>query len=140
MAWLAGLIEGEGTIIFTQKNSVALTIFMTDEDVLRQCQKVTGAGTVRGPYQDKRGTSRQPIWKWSVAKGSHVEALLTAIYPRMGRRRKIRIEAALERLSHLRGKERCQQGHENWRLDARGRRYCRDCATIAQRLRRSGEK
>lgn len=139
-AWLAGLLEGEGTIVFTSVNSIALTIFMTDEDVLRRCHEFTEAGMVTGPYQNKKRPTHKPLWKWSVTKGAHAEAILIAIYPWMGIRRQARIGAALERLAGSRGRERCQQGHNNWRLDRGGKRYCRDCASIAQRLRRVAAK
>lgn len=135
-AWIAGLFEGEGSIVFAQKNSVVVTIFMTDEDVVRRCGALVGAGTVRGPYTDSKRPTNKPMWKWSIFKGAHVEPFLRAIYPWMGSRRQARIEEALDRLSLMRGRERCQQGHKNWRIDGRGHRYCRDCANIRQRLRR----
>lgn len=139
-AWLAGLVEGEGTLIFTNKNAVALTVFMTDLDVLERCREVAGVGSVRGPYGDGR-PNRKPIYKWSVNKADHVREVLGAIRPFMGQRRAERIDAALERLGNIRGRTArlCDRGHNNWKPDGRGKRYCRDCASDRQRERRARE-
>lgn len=66
IAWVAGLLEGEGYFgcrIATTKNrpgkaylQVRICVNMTDEDVLRRAQSITGAGHINGPYTrtDKR--------------------------------------------------------------------------------------
>lgn len=140
VAWVAGLFEGEGSIIFTGKTSVAVTVFMTDQDVLEKLHVVSGAGTLRGPYLNKNRPTHKPIWKWTIHKGDQADDFLRAIRPHMGQRRRERIDAALERLSYMRGRDKCSKGHDNWREDQRGRRYCRDCATEAQQRRRSYEE
>ncbi|MCA1843275.1 MAG: hypothetical protein LC792_08815 [Actinobacteria bacterium] len=145
IAWLAGLVEGEGTIVLPSAypNSVALTVFMTDQDVLLHALDVTEAGSVRGPYFDKRpGSKRKPIYKWSVTGRQEVARILLAIYPLMGERRKQRIADATMRLANNRARMRwfCSKGHANWRIDAKGNRTCRDCSREKLRRWRAAQK
>lgn len=137
-AWLAGIIEGEGTIVWHAVNSVAINVFMTDEDVLQRCHAVSGVGTLRGPYTATRRPSQKPIWKWSVTRADDVVTFLTAIRPWMGQRRTARIDLALDRLANTRGRavRLCDRGHMNWSGEV-GHRHCRDCWNEAQRARRA---
>lgn len=139
-AWAAGLFEGEGTIIFTAKTSIAVTVFMTDQDVLEKLLAVAGVGTLRGPYSDKSRPGNKPIWKWTISRGSHADDFLRAIRPHMLARRQARIDEALERLSNMRGREQCRQGHTNWRPNGSLGRYCLDCSNEKQRVRRAYEE
>ncbi len=139
-AWAAGLFEGEGSIIFTGKNGVSVTVFMTDQDVLQKLLAVAGMGTLRGPYSDASHPGHKPIWKWSISRGTHSSEFLRAIRPHMGVRRLARLDAALERLSNMRGGERCRMGHNNWRPNGSIGRYCLDCSNLAQQRRRAYEE
>lgn len=140
VGWVAGLFEGEGSIVFTGKNSVAVAVFMTDEDVLQKLHVVSGAGTLRGPYSWGNRPTHKPIWKWTISKGEEADEFLRAIRPHMGQRRQARIDQALERLSNMRGREKCSQGHDNWRPNGKLGRYCLDCSNERQRLRRAYEE
>ncbi len=152
-AWIAGIIEGEGHISARTngcRNGVTvyiqIQVNMTDHDVLELCQRRTGMGKVRGPYFSKK-PNHKPCWKWTVQRTAEVEAMLEAILPWMGERRKEAIFKAIEnrRLSiELRtasrmanGKKRpthCNRGHlfapDNTHMQAGGRytyRRCRAC-------------
>lgn len=138
-AWLAGLLEGEGTIVWHAKNSVAVNVFMTDEDVLVACRKRSGLGTVRGPYMTQGRENAKPIWKWSVTRADDVADLLLAVRPWMGARRTARIDQALARIANARGRAArlCNQGHAAWVPTLDGKRYCRECKNERQQERRS---
>lgn len=106
IAWLAGLFEGEGCISLRDYISDAeprfnLIIKMTDEDVIRRAHGVAGIGCVGGPYMEKAGT--KPCWRWSAWNNQNCVALLYAMYPFLGSRRRGKI---CEMLSVWRGNGR----------------------------------
>lgn len=69
-AWLAGLIDGEGSISMSlgSKNKVSLTpslvVAMTTPSVLREIVRITGFGKVSRGYQN--GFGRKPIYRWGI--------------------------------------------------------------------------
>jgi len=57
MAWLAGLVEGEGCIRLQKSNKsvgASVIVQMTDGDVIERLQSITGLGCVTGPYYKKK--------------------------------------------------------------------------------------
>jgi hypothetical protein len=108
VAWVAGLVEGEGcfyiqTEKYTSKRTgetyhnrrPTLIVAMTDEDVVKRLQEVTGVGTVnRSGPQNKNRPNHKPMWRYRV---NPVATLMLAIrlYPYMGRRRREKIEDLL---------------------------------------------
>ncbi|MGY4767319.1 LAGLIDADG family homing endonuclease [Kribbella sp. CWNU-51] len=85
LAWLAGVVEGEGT--FTNSGSSStLRVVMTDLDVLERIERITGVGSVRAV------SSRQPHHKqaygWQVKRREHLEPLALLLWPLMGLRRR----------------------------------------------------
>jgi hypothetical protein len=90
LAWIAGLVEGEGT--FTNSGSASvLRVVMTDLDVLERVERITGVGLIR-PI-----TSRQPHHKqaygWQVKRREHLEPLARLLWPLMGQRRRSQMES-----------------------------------------------
>lgn len=102
IAWVAGIIEGEGTILNRDNTGIEVRVVMSDKDVIHRVHVVTGVGTMRGPYNWK--SSVKELWTWRVSKRVDVTALLHSIEPWMGERRGTRIKDALVRLSGLNGK------------------------------------
>src|SRR5690554_5115221 len=98
-AWLAGLFEGEGSIIFRAKNSVELVLGMVDEDVVDRVER--GAGCGNRWTQDRDDRSKTMFW-WSVSRKSDVERLLREMLPYFGERRSQRATEALLRLENCR--------------------------------------
>lgn len=98
LAYVAGLLEGEGTFGAWSKRGVRrlrIAVSMTDVEPLHQCQQVTGLGRVNGPYQPTyRGA--KPYWIWQIQAWHQVQALMAAVYPWMSPRRKQQILRALE--------------------------------------------
>jgi hypothetical protein len=134
-AWLAGLIEGEGSIMHRRdKNGhlwIGVGLTMTDEDVVRRCQEVAG-GRVSGPYV--RGAYK-PQWRWDLNIQTEVIDLILHLRPIMGERRKAQIDscvAAYRGKTEVRNSDRthCPHGHpyagDNLYV-YRGRRFCKTC-------------
>lgn len=92
-AWVAGIVEGEGSISWVGKQGVRVKVAMTDEDVVRRLLTYTGVGTVGGPYD---GTNK-PRWSWYVGAKEDVWWLLMALLPWFGERRTARAIEAIER-------------------------------------------
>ena len=99
-AWFAGLFEGEGCILFTNKNSVRLAISSTDHDVLSRAQAIAG-GSVTGPYEP-RGMGHKVQWEWRLNRTELIQEVLAQIEPYMGERRLARINEATDRLAQCR--------------------------------------
>lgn len=84
IAWLAGLLEGEGSFNLNKKHSIAVKLEMTDEDVVRKAQSTTGVGRVVARPSRKKG--HKPTWSW-VITGNNANSVLVQILPFMGARR-----------------------------------------------------
>ena len=97
-AWVAGLLEGEGS--FTHKGSgtlrnISVLCHMTDVDVLQKLKRLTGIGTLHGPYRNGPPKKRwKPRFMWQVS-GSLAKDLMTQILPLMCERRSKRIKELL---------------------------------------------
>lgn len=96
--WVAGMFEGEGTIILRKNRKrsilgVELSLSGTDEDTIQLFHASVDAGKVYGPY--KYGANKKPFWKWSLTERSAVTTLLTQLLPLLGERRKARAQEAL---------------------------------------------
>lgn len=96
-AWLAGIFEGEGCIRFRGRSSVALSVTMTDFDVIRKCHELSGRGYLNGPYRPY-GSTKQTL-HWTVGQAVDVEFVLNKMLPHFGERRHARALEALERLA-----------------------------------------
>lgn len=93
-SWVAGIIEGEGCFGICKRQqavpNTSLRVNMTDEDVIRRLQTVTGKGRVTGPYT-KSNPKHKPWWCWSVNRADDLADIVTAIGPWMGSRRAARL-------------------------------------------------
>ena len=103
IAWLAGLIEGEGSI-FGQTGTTdrarsrwIFSLEMTDKDVVERAAKIWGHGSVRQipARQRPHALGRKDIYVWRFENRAQVYALLAAIYPWLGNRRKAKAKEAL---------------------------------------------
>lgn len=138
LAWAAGLFEGEGSIICRRQcvkgrdyDQWSLTLASTDLDIIERIHKIIGFGHITGPYHPKGST--KPVWNWRITKASHTYAVLVALYPWLGERRRARAQECLEALGSKPVK-RCDRGHL-WRpasvkvrpIDGRATRVCLEC-------------
>ena len=120
LAWLAGILEGEGYFSLTLNNKTKdrpgrhyarLTVTMTDKDVIECIYAITGFGTIHTypPYQP----NRKRTYTWRVSKWEDLYPLLRRLRPFMGERRRARID---EMLTFER--ENPRKGRGRWRQDA----------------------
>lgn len=138
IAWLAGIIEGEGCIYISPK-SVAISVSMTDRDIIDRLDALFPSPGISLKQQRRPdGTLYKPQYVWRTRKADQVREILNLVMPWLGGRRKAKALAALEHLDSRRGqgygrlKTHCAEGHqftpENTYLDPdTGYRNCRAC-------------
>lgn len=98
IAWLAGLVEGEGCISYGRSdrkypgkvNSIRIHIGMNDHDVVARAAAILGTRCL-GPYAPSKahrdGSHRQPQYRAIVTQGLAAAWLMT-LYPLLGTRRR----------------------------------------------------
>lgn len=84
IAWVAGIVEGEGYIA---KDRCRLAVVMTDRDVIERLHQTTGLGKA---IYDRPGRKihHKPDSIWYVYRREHVTHILTLIIPWLGARRR----------------------------------------------------
>lgn len=145
--WLAGLLEGEGSFIVVRKSvpysyvGIRILLQMTDRDVVERAKEVSGGlgGSINLVERSRNG--HKDIYGWNVNKLNDAYALMVAVYPFMGERRRKDIEKCIEvwRSVVLRyGRPACSRGHlftpENTIIrKSDSRRVCRTCQNASRR-------
>ena len=102
LAWLAGLLEGEGTFGTSRQRTLAyplVSVEMTEESVVRRAAKILGATAVRRVESRKRGW--RPTFVARVA-GHTAAAWMQRVHALMGERRRAAIETALASYAPIR--------------------------------------
>lgn len=98
LAWVAGLLEGEGSFTYQgigTKRNIAVLCHMTDRDVLERLQQKLGVGRLYGPYRNgKPDQGWKPRYMYS-ARGKFAYDIMKAILPLMCARRSARIRELL---------------------------------------------
>lgn len=85
LAWLGGLLEGEGTFSQVNGRYLGVKVEMTDEDVVRRCYELTGVGRLslwRG-----RTENHKAVFAWRVQDSATAYAVMVAVWPWLGQRR-----------------------------------------------------
>ena len=95
LAWLAGLIEGEGYIA---KGKVFLRVRMTDWDVVQRCHDTFKVGYLRGPVEGNEKKKHKPMYEWTITRRQDFYELLSVLYPKLGLRRQERIRECFGKL------------------------------------------
>lgn len=91
IAWVAGLMEGEGSFLATKHGSPFMTVQMNDKDVLEKLLVILGTAKLYGPYRHRRGESYDtPHYRVTAYSSSAIGWMLT-IWPLMGVRRRAKI-------------------------------------------------
>jgi hypothetical protein len=139
VAWVAGIIEGEGCFSFKSNNQAAVIVCMVDKDVIDQLAAWTGVGVVvpkrarRSQYQDQ--------WRWTVTAQNDFLALAEKIRPWMKARRGARLdEVCAALLAHrervdtwgqrafVPGVGICRNGHDKGVVGVRPDGECITCS------------
>lgn len=141
IAWLAGIIEGEGCISVGPK-IVRITVGMTDRDIVERLDRLyPSPNGVRVKETAARHHKTQYIWR--VGRGDVVREILSLTKPWLGDRRATRAQEALEFLDARPGraprgvKTHCKHGHlfdeANTYWNPAGYRSCRACSNQSAR-------
>lgn len=107
VAWLAGLLEGEGCFNLMRANSrskrplIRVQVAMTDRDIVERVRALMDAPSV----QEHKDRGQPDNWKRryvTCASGRKAEAVMRAVRPYMGERRGTKIDELLSTpdLSH----------------------------------------
>lgn len=95
VAWLAGLLEGEGT--FVSKRRPHIAVAMTDQDVVQRLLDWTGLGRIHSVGRQK--DHHKPAWIWTVRRRAHIQHLVRLVRPWLGERRGVAADALLQRVT-----------------------------------------
>src|SRR5688572_21558170 len=92
-AWVAGLFEGEGSVIVARKgqHQRRLDIANCQADVLERVREITGRGAVRIDANPNRPPHHQVRLVWQVWSWLDICEVADHIYPLLGVRRRERI-------------------------------------------------
>jgi hypothetical protein len=97
VAWLAGILEGEGS--FLSGASIGITVAMTDQDVIQRLQSLTGVGRIHKVGRQK--AHHKDAWVWAVRRRTHIRLLIDAVLPWLGQRRSVAALKVLDRIAAL---------------------------------------
>jgi len=140
VAWVAGIVEGEGCITWNTGGLNKVTgerygtpnvqMSMSDKDVVARVANILKSN-LKGPYD--KGLGNKPQW-FTCAGGQKAASWLMTLYPFLGERRRAKAAEvlALWRASGpTRGKysSKCIRGHD-YDGHRNGQRTCSECASI----------
>jgi hypothetical protein len=92
-AWIAAIIEGEGTFARTRRPCGLIRVAMTDLDVVERLKNVTGLGLVHD--RGRRLAHHKDVWDWAVTRRENVCTLTEEIAPILLGRRRASAESVL---------------------------------------------
>lgn len=136
IAWLAGILEGEGYFGWNH-NSLTVQLNMTDLDIVKRAYDLMGC---KGVMATRVRPGCKDCYRIR-ASGSTAAAVMMTIYSFMGERRRSVIYQCLLywKAKTIRGKfaASCLNGHlyteESTLIGKKGQRICRTCSRIATR-------
>jgi hypothetical protein len=103
LAWLAGILEGEGSFLRpapSAPNLPLVRLSMTDRDVVERAAKLVGAAVT--PWTPPGNPRHKTTFIMSV-RGTRARELMLHLRPLMGRRRREQIDRALAASNWRRG-------------------------------------
>jgi hypothetical protein len=97
LGWLAGWLEGEGSFLApppSDSRRVRISGVTTDADVAREVGRLLDVSPLRSHPARERRLGWSPTWR-VLRRGTRAVALMRALYPLMGARRRAQIDSAL---------------------------------------------
>lgn len=158
IAWVAGLLEGEGTFQFYDRKvktegkeypcrGLTISCTMTDKDVLVRLQRWSGCGLIYATRKHEKFDRVKPQFMWTAQGSKEAYALMIAIFPFMGKRRQAKIKEVLTSWLAVPPRPKkgslteCVNGHEytndNTYVSPRGEKSCRACRRASSKRGRS---
>lgn len=101
IAWVAGLLEGEGCF-YIQENTPVIVIDMTDLDIVEKWKSISkGEQKIHTRVYPPEKQPRKPAYSFQIRGTLAIQWIMT-IYPLMGLRRKAKIREILHHWKNLR--------------------------------------
>lgn len=94
IAWIAGLLEGEGTFCVTLAQSPTVAVQMNDKDIIAKVAQLMNS-KIYGPYRHRRGDRLDAPHYRTAVYGKNAAGWMMSIYPLMGVRRRNKIKSIL---------------------------------------------
>ncbi len=129
IAWLAGLLEGEGYFGVKAKTSPVISISMTDEDVMARAGALMGCTPTR---VNRQHANRKDLYRVQIY-GIRAASWMMTVLPLMGARRGQVIKESLAAWhTQVWHRTHCKRGHafdeaNTTRYGKRKQRACRTC-------------
>ena len=115
IAWLAGLLEGEGCFSLDRpggKNSryraFRISLASTDQDVIETVHRLTGAGRIETMWATVRAENQKTAYRWALNRRDHVRLLIDRTLPYLHERRRTKASALLTAMKEY---EEKKNGH-----------------------------
>src|SRR5713101_5647962 len=99
IAWIAGLLEGEGCFSINNKYDIQpqIHIRMTDLDVIERARSILGGNCViREEKRNNKNSKLKNIFNYSISSSKLALEWMHILYPWMGRRRQSKIRQIIE--------------------------------------------
>jgi hypothetical protein len=94
-AWLAGIIEGEGTFGLGEHRYGTICVVMTDADIIERIRSMTNVGSVYHPAK-RQAHHKQPCG-WAVYQAGAIASLYEIIAPLLSERRRDQAQVVADR-------------------------------------------
>lgn len=145
LAWLAGLLEGEGCFSLQHYIQVgagwfalpSIEVKMTDRDVVQRAGYLLGGGQKRIRMIRPQGASKKRSYTWRV-NGQRAVYVMSLLLPNMGKRRARRIKQLVGRYEQTKGRTRRPAATVHYRVSKKAHREHRN--RYMRRWRRSKRK
>lgn len=97
IAWIAGLLEGEGCFLSPKGRycSPIIQLIMTDKDVMIKAAKILGTKKVIKCKQDTRGKNPKQLYRTNVYGSRAIQWMMT-LYTLLGERRQMKVREIIE--------------------------------------------
>ena len=95
IAWLAGILEGEGCFAGRESGLPFVAVNMTDKDVIYRCREISGLGQIYKPTL--KNMRHKQMWSWKITNSYDAYALICAVYQFMFYRRSGVIKDSIDR-------------------------------------------
>lgn len=103
IAWVAGIIEGEGSFIVEKRRigkyatrlyvSGRITVNMTDQDVIERLAELCGGNVT---YEPQKAPNRKDQWRWTFRQYENLKVLCDLLRPWMAVRRTAQMDHMFE--------------------------------------------
>jgi hypothetical protein len=133
LAWLAGLLEGEGSFLVVRGAGrvgqsvvrIKITLQMTDRDIVERAHRLTGVGRLFDKLTKQKEYHKNTfIWALSAMESTYL--LMKRLLPHMGERRSAQIQVCLTAVDEIGGPESVHRRHNRARYKYEGCE-CADC-------------